>query len=100
MSREERLANLTRRWQLRRAERRRRRSATGQGREMADPERMERARRAFPFREMTPAEYVARHGAEMAGYTYDDYAYPDPELQAWLDEVGRLLRSGPMEPAP
>jgi hypothetical protein len=54
--------------------------------------RAARAAAAFPFRRMSPAEYVARHGADMAGYTYDDYAYPDAELQAWLDEVGRLLR--------
>jgi hypothetical protein len=28
----------------------------------------------------------------MTAFTYDDYTYPDPELQAWIDEVGRLLR--------
>jgi hypothetical protein len=41
---------------------------------------------------VTPTDYVARHGADMVGFTYDDYTYADAALQAWLDEVGRLLR--------
>ena len=28
----------------------------------------------------------------MVGFTYDDEAYADPDLDAWLLEVGRLLR--------
>ena len=43
---------------------------------------------------MTPADYAERHGAAMAGFTYDDYRYPDPQLDAWLLELGRLLREG------
>jgi len=60
--------------------------------------RAARAAAAFPFRRVPPAEYVARYGADMSGFTYDDYAYPDADLQAWLDEVGRLLRERPSEP--
>ncbi len=50
---------------------------------------------SFPYRAVTPQAYVASHRSAMTAYTYDDYAYPDPELQGWLDEVGRLLRAGP-----
>jgi hypothetical protein len=28
----------------------------------------------------------------MIGFTYDDERYRDAELQAWIDEVGALLR--------
>jgi hypothetical protein len=29
----------------------------------------------------------------MIGYTYDAYSYADPELEAWLRELGQLLRA-------
>jgi hypothetical protein len=51
------------------------------------------ASRAFPFRTVTPAAYVAEHGADMRGFTYDDERYADAELDAWIVEVGRLLRA-------
>lgn len=51
-----------------------------------------RAGAYFPFREMAPSDYAARHGADMSGFTYDEYAYSDPELDAWLVELGKLLR--------
>lgn len=93
MSRDERLNALTSRWRARHELERARRTATGHPRLPADEERIERARAGFPWRDTSPASYVARHAREMTGYTYDDYAYPDVELQAWLDEVGSLLRS-------
>jgi hypothetical protein len=93
MSRDERLDTLTSRWRARHDLERAGRMASGNPRPPADEERIERARTGFPWRDTSPASYVARHGREMTGYTYDDYAYPDAELQAWLDEVGSLLRS-------
>ncbi len=93
MSRDERLDALTSRWRARHELERARRAAAGNPRLPADEERIERAHAGFPWRDTSPAAYVARHGREMTGYTYDDYAYPDAELQAWLDEVGNLLRS-------
>ena len=48
--------------------------------------------RAFPYRSQTPAGYVAAHGEDMVGFTYDEQRYADPALDAWLLEVGRLLR--------
>jgi len=92
VSRERRLDELTDRWRSRHETRRARREAAGTARPPADAERLERARRAFPYRETPPSAYVAANGDEMTAFTYDDFAYPDADLQAWLDEVGRLLR--------
>jgi hypothetical protein len=61
-------------------------------RPVASSERQALASRAFPYRTLSPAEYVARHGADMTAFTYDDERYDDPDLDAWLLEVGRLLR--------
>jgi hypothetical protein len=87
-----RLDELTRRWRERHAARRQEATDAGTPREPADPVRAARAAAAFPFRRVSPAEYVARHGTDMTAFTYDDYVYPDGEFQAWIDEVGRLLR--------
>jgi hypothetical protein len=92
MSRVRHLNELTNRWRARHAVRREADSREGAAREDADSERLARALRLFPYLEMSPTEYVDRHGSSMIAYTYDDYSYPDAELQAWLDEVGRLLR--------
>jgi hypothetical protein len=59
----------------------------------ADAAREERAARAFPFRTSSPEAYVAAHGDAMIGFTFDDVRYSDPDLDAWLLEVGRLLRA-------
>ncbi len=87
MSRRERLDVLTDRWRRRHDQRRR------AGRPPADPDREALAARAFPFRTQSPEAYVDEHGADMIGFTYDDEAYADPQLDAWLVEVGRLLRA-------
>jgi hypothetical protein len=41
---------------------------------------------------MEPSDYAARYGADMSGFTYDEYVYTDPRLDAWLVELGKLLR--------
>lgn len=84
----DRLRTLTDRWRARHEAR------VPAERPEADPEREALAARAFPFRSTTPATYVAEHGSAMAGFTYDEARYADPELDAWLLEVGRLLRAG------
>jgi hypothetical protein len=81
-----RLEELTERWRARHDAR-----ATAD-RPPADPDREALAGRAFPYRTVSPAAYVAEHGPDMVGYTYDEESYADPELDAWLLEVGRLLR--------
>ncbi|HEX7196229.1 MAG TPA: hypothetical protein VF364_05270 [Candidatus Limnocylindria bacterium] len=81
-----RLGQLTDRWRRRHDARR------PHDRPPADPAREALAARAFPFRSTSPADYVARHGDDMIGFTYDDARHADPDLDAWLVEVGRLLR--------
>jgi hypothetical protein len=87
MSRAARLKELTDRWRRRHDARR------PLERPPADPDREALAARAFPYRDQAPDAYVDEHGADMAGFTYDEARYADPELDAWLTEVGRLLRA-------
>jgi hypothetical protein len=84
-----RLATLTDRWRLRHDARR----SDPADSALATPDREELAATAFPFREVPPADYVASHGDAMIGFTYDDVRYRDPALDAWIGEVGRLLRA-------
>jgi len=88
MTRREALDELTARWRRRHEARR----PAPDARPPAGAEREALAARAFPYRETAPAAYVAEHGASMTAFTYDDARYADAELDAWLLEVGRLLR--------
>lgn len=81
-----RLDELTIRWRDRHDARR-----TAQ-RRLADPGREAMAASSFPYRSASPRDYVAEHGADMIGFTYDEERYADALLDAWLLEVGRLLR--------
>ena len=58
----------------------------------ADAEREARAAAFFPWQTETAAEYAAHYGAAMTGYTYDAYTYSNPALEAWLRELGDMLR--------
>ncbi len=78
---------LTDRWRIRHDGRRM------AARPPADPAREALAARAFPYRSQSPAAYVADHGPDMVAFTYDEERYADPELDAWLVAVGRLLRT-------
>jgi hypothetical protein len=89
MTRRERLDALTDRWRRRHEARR---PASAEERPMASPERQALAARAFPYASVPPAAYVAEHGDAMTAFTYDDERYADPALDAWILEVGRLLR--------
>jgi hypothetical protein len=82
-----RLDRLTSRWRTRHDARR------PPDRALADPAREALAARAFPFRVTSPADYVEDHAPDMIGFTYDEARYADPDLDRWLVEVGRLLRS-------
>jgi len=86
-----RLARLTARWRERH-EAWRAAAVRADALPPADAEREERARTAFPWQTQTPAEYASAHGAAMVGYTYDAYRYSDAALEAWLRELGDLLR--------
>jgi hypothetical protein len=50
------------------------------------------ARRGFPYRDQSPAEYADEHAADMIGFTYDEESYADADLDAWLVELGGILR--------
>jgi hypothetical protein len=89
VTRRERLDQLTDRWRTRHDARR----PHAGDRPRAAFAREFLAARAFPYRTVTPAAYVAEHGADMAGFTYDEERYADAELDEWLLEVGRLLRA-------
>ena len=89
-----RLDRLTARWRERHDAHR----PDAGARPRANPGREALARRGFPYRDVTPADYVAEHGAAMVGFTYDDESYADAELDAWIIEVGRLLREKPEKP--
>ena len=86
--RRRRLDRLTQRWRARHEAR-----VAAEGRPPADAEREARATTLFPWRTESAAEYAATHGAAMTGYTYDAYTYSDPALEAWLHELGELLRA-------
>ena len=83
-----RLDQLTAQWRARHEARVARGELTA-----ADPEREAKADAFFPWRTETPAEYAARFGAAMTGYTYDAYSYTNAEMGAWLRELGDLLRA-------
>ena len=85
----DRLEQLTDRWRVRHDARR----PSVDERPPADADREMLATRAFPFRSVDPAAFVAEYGPGMTAFTYDDARYADPDLDAWLLEVGRLLRA-------
>jgi hypothetical protein len=84
-----RLHELTDRWRARHDARR----PAVDARPQATPEREALAAESFPYRTMTPDAYVEAHGADMTAFTYDDARYANADLDAWLLEVGRLLRA-------
>jgi hypothetical protein len=88
MSERRRLATLTARWRQRHDARR----PNPAERPLASAARESQAATTFPFRDASAAEYVAAHGEAMIGFTYDDVRYRDPVLDAWLLDVGRILR--------
>jgi hypothetical protein len=85
----ERLEHLTDRWRARHDARR----PAVDERPLATADREAIAARSFPFRAVTPEAYVAERGPSMTGFTFDDASYRDAELDRWIVEVGRLLRS-------
>lgn len=88
MSKRQDLDRLTSRWRQRHDARISARDA----RPRATPGREALARRHFPYRSETPQAYADAHGDDMPGFTYDDESYADAELDAWVVEVGRILR--------
>jgi hypothetical protein len=61
---------------------------------MADPVREATAKRIFhEYLMMSPSEWVARFAHTIGTSSFADYRYADMELQGWLHELHRLLRT-------
>ena len=54
----------------------------------------EHALALFPYLSMSPVQYVRTEwGYAPDEFSFDHYRYRNPELAAWLGQVGKLLRS-------
>jgi hypothetical protein len=40
---------------------------------------------------MSPEEYAARHGHGWMCFSFDEYRYADPSLDAWIRRLGDIL---------
>ena len=49
------------------------------------------AAETFPFRELSPEEYAARNAHLWSAFSFDDFRYEDPELDAWIARLGDIL---------
>ena len=63
----------------------------GDRRAFADPGREQDASRLFPFTSMSPEEYAAREGVNWLCFSFADFRYRDPVLDAWIQTLGRIF---------
>ncbi|WP_053232311.1 hypothetical protein [Sandaracinus amylolyticus] len=68
-------------------------------RPLAHAGREEQARELFPYREQTPEEYAARHFHEWMCFSFDEFRYSDPELDAWIARLGQIFFERPGAPS-
>jgi len=47
----------------------------------------------FPFQEVSPEEYVARHSHCIGCFSLHRYVYRSPQLTQWIRRVGEILSS-------
>lgn len=59
-------------------------------RPLAPLELEERAKEIFPI-EMTPEEFAGRDGEGWAPFPFGDYQYRDEQLDAWIQQFGKIL---------
>jgi hypothetical protein len=45
----------------------------------------------FPL-EMSPEEYAARHSHTWLSFSFDEYRFANPDLDAWIQRLGDILR--------
>ena len=57
------------------------------------------ARELFPLDQMSPDEYAARHAHQWDCFSFDDYRYSDPMLDAWIQRLGDILFRRPGAPS-
>ncbi len=61
------------------------------GERVLAPESAERKMRAHAA-ESTPEQFAALHGPNTLVFGFPRYIFRDPELDAWVQEVGSILR--------
>jgi hypothetical protein len=54
-------------------------------------ERIEEAKRLFPYRQMPADEYAAREGVVWVWFAFGEYRYPDPTLNEWIHTLDDIL---------
>ena len=57
---------------------------------MADPGRERTAMELFPVAQ-SPEEYAARNAHLWVSFSFDDYRYRDPILNAWIQRLGDIF---------
>ncbi len=57
---------------------------------LADPGREHDAAEIFPLSQ-SPEEYAARNGHRWICFSFDNYRYRDPALNAWIQQLGDIL---------
>lgn len=63
-------------------------------RPLATEELEDNAKRIFPI-EISAEEFVAIDGLGWMEFRFKNYRYQDPQLDAWIQEVGAILASPP-----
>ena len=66
-------------------------SSPNDERPLAYPSREEDARRMFLG--LTPEEYAARWSHTILCFSFDNYSYRDPKLDAWIQEFAAIMRT-------
>lgn len=58
---------------------------------MADQIRERTALELFPYRELAPDAWAAKHAHEMRWFNFHQFRYRDVGLDQWLQALGQLL---------
>ena len=66
---------------------------------LADVSRQQLAQETFPYREQTPEEYAARSAHLWGSFSFDDFRYSDPVLDAWIARLGDIFFQRPGAPS-
>ena len=59
---------------------------------IADDSMKRAAQTIFPFKEQTPATYVAREGHHWFCFSFSEYDFEDENLNEWIQAVAVLLK--------
>ena len=59
--------------------------------------RITEAEKIFPYKTTTPEIYAAKEGHRWLCFSFDNYIYPNVELNEWLHSLGDILFGGKLE---